>query len=128
MKLLLCEVCGDIIAPCREPLKPRWCACERHAVWWVDPSAGILRVCDSQGRQHGSLKGWPGLAKAWVIGLHNSFLAFPFKHDAESIAQIIDGTPDSYIFAKWRSVVIRIRPGESGDTRWAALPGEEEED
>lgn len=128
MKLLFCEACGDIVAPHRQALKPRFCTCQRHAVWWVDPQRGILRICDTQGRRSGSLKGWPGKAMAWVIGLHNAFLSWPEGHGAQSVATILGDTPDSYIFKTWGSLVIRIRPGESGDTRWAALPGEEEED
>ena len=122
MKLLFCEMCGDIVAPHRLANKPRDCACGRHAVWWVDPSSGVLRAHDRQGRSSGDLAGWPHVAKAWIIGLHNSFLAYPGNHSAGTIGAILEGTPDTYIFKKWGSCVIRIRPGESGDTRWAALP------
>lgn len=128
MKLLFCEVCGDIVAPHRQALETRSCNCQRHTVWWVDPSAGVLRVNDRYGHDSGTFKGWPFEAKAWVLGLHNAFLGWPYNHDADSIKAILDATPDSYIFKTWGSVIIRIRPGESGDTRWAALPGDDEKD
>lgn len=125
MKLLYCEDCGDIIAPYRQADRPRWCLCGRHAVWWVDPARGVLRLFDSEPDnliERGDRLYPKRRPHAWVIGLHNEFLQMPFGHDAESIKTIIDGTPDSYIFKRWGSLVIRIRPGESGDTGWARPP------
>lgn len=122
MKLLFCQDCGDIIAPRPTANVPRDCACGRHAVWWVDPSAGILRVCDRHGFKSGDHEGWPRIARAFVLGMHNAFLTWPEDVDAKVVSLILDSTPDSYLFKRQNSVVIRIRPGESGDTRWAALP------
>lgn len=122
MKLLYCEDCGDIIAPFRQARKARWCVCERHAIWWENPATGVLRVHDSQGFKDGPSTGWPYTARAWVIGMTNLFLGYPDNLGAQDIQDIIDAHEDYYLFKKLRSVAIRIRPGESGDTRWAALP------
>jgi hypothetical protein len=117
MKLLFCQECGDIIAPFGEANRPRWCICKRHAVWWENPQTGVLRVHDARGRD-----GWPIAARAWVIGMTNLFLGYPESLDADAIQAIIDAHDDYYLFKRQRSVAIRIRPGESGDTRWAKLP------
>lgn len=128
MKLLFCQDCGDIIAPHPQADDPRWCRCERHAVWWTDPRKGILRLHD---RQYPPSKGWkyPGRPRAYVIGLTNALLHCQTEGlTAETVQQLIDRHDDSYLFKRWRSLVIRIRPGESGDTGWANLPGKESED
>lgn len=124
MKLLFCEDCGDIIAPWREANRPRDCRCGRHAVWWVNPSTGVLRVCDRQGRPNG----WPNRARAYVLGITNALLYMHGNMTAEKVGQAIDAHEDFYLFKQWRSLIIRIRPGESGDTRWAQIPGTEASD
>lgn len=121
MKLLYCQDCGDIIAPWPTNREVRWCRCKRHAVWWENSVTGVLRCHDARGLT-GEHAGWPREARAYVIGLTNPFLAYPWNHDAASIETIIDGHEDYYLFKKQHSVAIRIRPGASGDTRWAALP------
>lgn len=119
MKALYCQVCGDIIAPNREKLKPRWCRCGRHAVWWIDPAAGVLRVHDKFG----------GAANAYVLGFHNQFLHFSGTHTAVTMQRIVDATPNNYLFAQQGSVVVRFRPGETDDTAWATeLPQEKQAD
>lgn len=117
MKLLMCELCGDIIAPHRKAREPRLCTCQAHAVWWEDPIRGDLRVCAL-----GSVNGWPHVAQAWVLGITNSFLGYPKRLDKDAIAQIVASHDDYYLFKKWESCIIRIRPGETSDTRWAAMP------
>lgn len=116
MKLLFCQDCGDIVAPHRQDMKVRWCNCRTHAIWWVDGTRGILRVHDTRGYNR----------YAFVIGLHNRFLGFPGNHiGAEDVKAILDDTPDTYIFKRINSPVIRIRPGYSNDTAWeATLPPE----
>jgi hypothetical protein len=42
--------------------------------------------------------------------------------NADVITKLIDAHDESYPFKRWRSLVIHIRPGESRDTAWAALP------
>jgi hypothetical protein len=112
MKLLYCESCGDIIAPYREANKPRYCVCERHAVWWTDPTKGVLSVFDT----------WkPTLPPAcYIIGIHNGFLnnEQEFMRE-EDYRQVIRDTPESYYFKQFNTVAIRIRPGTSNDTSYA---------
>lgn len=132
MKLLYCERCGDIVAPFRLPGKPRFCAGECHAVWWLDPGRGVLRLYENSstaawspkapGRDFDAIgKAW--LRKrsphaAWVIGLHNGFLKTDPLGKA-TIRALIEATPDTYIFRSWESLLIKVRPGESNDTDWA---------
>lgn len=127
MKLLLCEDCGDIVAPKRTNRDPRFCECRRHAVWWEDGRKGILRVWDVlEGplRSKVSELWYPVRPRAYVIGLSNTLLQYPDeKISADTIAGLIDLHADSYLFKKIRSLVIRIRPGESSDTAWSRLPG-----
>ena len=133
-KLLFCEICGDIVAPFPTANVPRYCRGGCHAVWWVDPFRGILRLYETRGRYDPPKEGSdPNYAvwlrkrsphAAWVLGLHNQFLHFSQGHSKKTIQTILDGTPDSYIFKTVNSVIIRIRPGESNDTDWAEhLPG-----
>lgn len=119
MKLLYCQLCGDIIAPYREALSPRKCVCGTHAVWWKDVDKGILRVCDTR-----TSNGWPVHAEAYVIGLTNIFLGWPDGREmtAAVTETIIDAHEKHYLFKQRRSPVIRIRPGESGDTQWERMP------
>lgn len=124
MKLLYCEPCGDIIAPFAEALRVRWCRCGRHAVWWENPYSGVLRLWD---KVHGPAmlrdkRPYPREPRAYVIGLTNLLLHRVGPINAEVVQQMIDRHEDYYLFKQWRSLVIRIRPGESDDTGWAALP------
>lgn len=115
MKLMSCAHCGDFISPYREPRKPRWCQCGAFAVWWEDPATGVLRVHAKIGAHLDP--------NAWVLGIHNGFLTLPEPIKAHHVAQLLNETPDSYIFRRIGSPIIRIRPGESNDTAWASLPG-----
>ena len=36
---------------------------------------------------------------------------------------MLDMTPNSYIFKKTRSLIVRFRPGQSSDTAWAKFEG-----
>ncbi len=127
MKLLYCEDCGDIVAPSPKREGVRKCRCGNHAVWWDNPSSGQLRVCCCVGHPEmvKALKGEPHVSPScWVIGLTNLLLHFPLNRtpNAEEVQEIIDKHPDSYIFKQTRSMVIRIRVGQSGDTAYAPLP------
>ena len=129
MKLLFCEPCGDIIAPNPNANDVRWCRCKRHAVWWLNPYSGVLRVWDAEeGPLRSSCDGpiWrPHAPRAYVIGLTNALLRCPVQLNAVIVEELIDAHEDSYLFKRWRSLVIRIRPGESSDTAWSRLPGQE---
>lgn len=124
MKLLYCQDCGDIIAPWSEALRPRWCRCARHAVWWVDPSRGVLRLHDKYYPTAGSDDGpkTPRQPRAYFIGLTNLLLRHEGIIDAKDVQEMIDAHEDTYIFKRIRSLVLRCRPGESSDTAWAPLP------
>jgi hypothetical protein len=130
--MLFCLDCGDIVAPLSTARKPRFCACQRHAVWWENPATGVLRIHDTQGvfdPPNPNYVGGPDAQPQWqrkhpphmayIIGLHNRFLTWEKGHSKESVAMLLDSTPDSYIFRRINSLVIRIRPGESNDTDWA---------
>jgi hypothetical protein len=121
MKLLYCQDCGDITAPWPQANKPKYCRCGRHAVWWVHPSAGILRVYDKYGNE-----GQPIEARAYVLGLTNAWLLASDHVDwtGDKSIEIADQHPESYLFKTRRHCIVRFRPGESGDTRWANLPAE----
>ncbi len=132
MKLLFCQDCGDIIAPHPIDGQPRWCRCKRHAVWWKDGRAGVLRLWDARegpvcsiGDDHGNEAPlwYPHRPRGYVIGLTNMLLNYGSESiNADVVKEMIDAHGDYYIFKRWRSLVIRIRPGESGDTAWSRLP------
>lgn len=117
MKLMVCAHCNDFISPFSEPRKPRWCQCGMHAVWWENPHTGALRI-------H---RKFPSDRNAWVLGINNSFLMLPEPITAEDIKRIDDECPDSYLFKRIHSPLIRIRPGQSNDTGYAPLPSAPEE-
>lgn len=112
MKLLMCRVCGDTISPHRQNLKPRTCECGEYSVWWVNGAAGVLEVRANRGNK----------GHAWVLGINNSFLTLPEPISAHDIKRIDDECPDSYIFKRIHSPIIRIRPGQSNDTSWWTPP------
>src|SRR5690348_7334890 len=101
MKLLYCEDCGDIIAPWPKANRPRYCDCRSHAVWWVDPDKGILRVCATSGHPEvvKAYNGAPaGDPRAFVIGITNALLKYPGDRtpSAEEVQELVDSHPDSY--------------------------------
>lgn len=142
-KLLFCAECGDVVAPGQRDMSPRWCACKRHAVWWRDGRRGLLSVHDAWMPERSGGDG----GKGWVIGLHNGVLTagglvcstgspveevpaangdgtitlrgntLTRKHWVER--ELAD-TPDSYLFKRANSLVVRIAPGASSDTQWEA--------
>jgi hypothetical protein len=123
VKLLFCQECGDIIAPHHEELTPRWCTCGRHAVWWLNLGTGTLRLHDRLSARDIEERHYPARPRAYVIGLTNALLMYSGEAlNADVVTALIDAHDDSYLFKRWRSLVIRIRPGESGDTAWASLP------
>lgn len=122
MKLMFCQECGDILAPFADANKPRWCCCGRHAVWWIDPRTGAIRLHD---KKYPVSEGWkyPARPRAYILGITNSFLNCPLECiGATEIAEIIDSHNDYYLFKRWRSCIVRIRPGEADLTAWADLP------
>lgn len=127
-KLLFCAECGDVVAPSHVDKQPRFCRCQRHAVWWDDGSKGHVRVIDTWVPHRSSSLG----AKAWIIGIHNGLLteggitcdAGNGQTTAAQVAALLDDTPDTYLFKRANSLVIRFTPGSTGDSNWASsLPG-----
>lgn len=140
-KLMFCGACGDMVAPGQVDMRARWCHCGRHAVWWRDGRRGLLSVHD---RLFPERNGGAG-GKAWVIGLHNMLTMMGGSTaDPNSrwctpnevgdpptdgnlltrkkwVEQALEDTPDTYLFKRVNSLVIRIAPGYSGDTRWDAV-------
>ncbi len=117
MKALVCQVCGDIIAPLAQPRQPRWCRCQTHAVWWEDPARGDIRLFQQFGPKHES--GVPVMPRAFVLGLHNGFL-YGGQTTRQLIEEVLADTPDDYVFRQIGHLAAMIRPGSTRDTRWAA--------
>lgn len=121
MKLLYCQACGDILAPLATARTPRWCRCGAHAIWWENPALGVLRLYERDGRYDppdGREHTWSRKRsphRAYVLGLHNGFLAYGH----EAIPELLASTPSTYLFKTANSILVRIRPGESNDTDWA---------
>lgn len=110
MKLMICHDCSDFVVPASLP-NVKFCRCARHAVWWEDAQAGTIRVYDK-------LSG----AACWLLGIHNGLITYPQKSSADLIRQIIDATPDSYLFKRQQSLIVKFRPGETSDSAYAPLP------
>lgn len=140
MKLMFCGICGDVVSPGLTNRQPRWCHCGRHAVWWEDSQRGILSLHDSND-PYRTVADFG--AFAWVIGLHNGILIhgglcsskeFPVENRngvttkgnlltrKEWVQELLDETPNTYLFKRANSLVIRIAPGWIFDTGWAPLP------
>lgn len=131
MKMLLCEECMDIVVPDHRDRVARHCRCYRHAVWWDDGVKGTLKIFDARREQDAQRTSdadghrtviYP--RRAYVIGLTNALLTWPEETlTAASVQEMIDMHPDSYLFKRYRSLVVRFRPGHSSDTSYAdALP------
>lgn len=148
-KLLFCGACHSLTPPSPYNMEPTWCSCKRHAVWWRDGQRGLISVFDSMfpARVMGGSGGC-----GWIIGIHNGILTeggvvgYPprtgdtindppkfgpdpgnFVTTKERVKELLDDTPDSYIFKRAESLIIRIYPGYSGDSEWAErLPTAEE--
>lgn len=123
MKAIFCEICGTITSPGSQDMSPRSCECGLHRTWWVNGAAGILRV-QFMGAAADPETGSPaGVPRVWVLGISNSLLHHPSlgMPSAVDIEEMLDQTPETYIFRRTRSNVIRIRPGQSSDTGWAVF-------
>ena len=111
-----CEECGDIVAPYRQNRRPRACQCGRYSIWWENSFTGVVRVYDAHQR------GWRGCA-VWVVGLANSFLSHVGRVTPDITQGLLDEIPDSYLFKRQNSLVIKFRPAETSDSAFAsALP------
>jgi hypothetical protein len=135
MKVLFCYADGhaDIVCPDPTPLQPVACRCGRHKVWWVEPTLGTLRVSDVERDRHWIVTETPGGTRwahsgifwrpaAYVLGINNGFLFYPESHTRDSVQALLDAIPNTYLFQRQGSHIIRIRPGDSNDTAWAPTP------
>lgn len=118
MKIMYCESCGDLVVPHNEAYRPRWCGCTRAAVWWENPATGQLKVYHTTGKHCVS-----------VIGIHNDLLRAPFpkyqgsEYEHGSIQRkdmdaILEATDQHYLFKTQHSLIIRVRPGFTGDIKF----------
>ena len=124
MKILFCENCGDLVVPSVEAYRPKWCRCGGSCCWWIEPNKGEFACWSQLGKESVS-----------IIGINNSLFttSFPLiesegkklEHgciNKITIKELIDSTPDSYIFKKVESLICRFRPGFSSDTFFASKP------
>lgn len=124
MKALYCEACGTITSPGQEDRVPRSCGCGAHRCWWENGATGQFRVEYMDGHPLTRETGAPPTKSAlqcWVLGISNSFLQHttagtPSKEDIDTM---LARTPDSYLFKKTGSMIVRLRPGQTSDTAWA---------
>ena len=126
MKAIYCEICGTITSPGSRDREPRSCSCEAHRCWWENGRTGQLRVEYLLGHPETRKLGAPwGNPEVWVLGVHNGFLHLPSIESptAAEVDALLDMTPNSYIFKKTRSLIVRFRPGQSSDTAWAKFEG-----
>lgn len=126
MKAIYCQLCGDIVAPFGLRA-PRTCACGAHSVWWENQERGLIRVCDNRDHPEAvkAYGGAPmGQPKVWILGITNALLSFPSDGTptTDQVQSLIDQHPASYLFKSTRSLIVRIRPGQSGDSAWSAPP------
>ena len=129
-KLMYCEFCHSIVQPDNKPRQPTFCSCKQHAVWWEDPRAGVLAVYYAgqmslmvkRAAQLRTQVMYPTVPYVYVLGLHNGLLRFEGSSTKKKIEDELAATPDSYLFKTQNSLIIKIRPGESGDTGYAPLP------
>jgi hypothetical protein len=126
MKAIYCEICGTITSPGPRDMYPKECHCGAHRCWWADGRLGQFRVEYLIGHPEARKLGAPwGNPEVWVLGVHNGFLHSPSSGSptAAEVDALLDMTPDSYIFKKTRSLIVRFRPGQSSDTAWAKFEG-----
>lgn len=97
--------------------EPRWCACGRHAIWWIDHVN--VGVHDKEATKADGGLIYP--QKAWVMGIMNSFLNEGWK-GKHTIQRMIDECPPDYKFKKDNSPVVLVRPGQSRDSGYYDLP------
>lgn len=124
MKALWHAECSTIISP---PADGKWvgCRCGGAACRWRNPTRGLFELAERG----------DAFRSARVIGFHNGWLladreagATPMASDEweRRTAEILEATPDSYLFKRRHCPVVIIAPGETGDTfrmPWADYEG-----
>ena len=111
MKILFAECCGTLVVPNKKENKPKSCDCGKSYVWWENSLMGRL-VIYAEDRSLIS-----------VLGLHNGLLTHDMGNNyavlKDDIKEIVDDTPDSYLFKTYGSLIIRVKVGITNDMRWA---------
>jgi len=124
MKLLFAECCGDLIVPASYAHSPRWCRCGSACCWWREPLSGLFSCYSIHGEQ-----------KVSILGINNSLLYTEFpkiKNEGKetefgaiqrnAIQEMIEQTPDHFLFKQMRSMIVRFRPGFTNDTKFEEPP------
>jgi hypothetical protein len=111
MKILFAECCGALVVP-GSGGEVSWCRCKAACCWWEDPPSGKF-ACHS----HFGING------VSVIGIHNSLLSEMFPNgfgaiQKNTIKQIIEDTPETYLFKTVESLIVRFRPEFTNDTKF----------
>jgi len=108
MKLIFCDKCGTITAPMQHPYPiiykiPVSCLCKDSWCWWENAEQGILKVVGEH---------------AYAIGIANNLLNA--KTDGvvgrEEMDKLIAEIPDNYLFKLHSSLIVKYKPGITGDT------------
>lgn len=126
MKAIYCQICGSITSPGSSDMVPKNCHCGTHRCWWVDGRTGQFRVEYLVGHPLTRPNGAPAdTPQVWILGVHNEFLHHRSNGspNVDEVKLMLEQTPSSYIFKTTGSLIIRIRPGQSGDTAWAKFEG-----
>jgi hypothetical protein len=121
MKILFCENCGDLVIPNIQAYEPNWCRCQAACCWWIDPQKGSFACWSQFGERLVS-----------ILGINNMLLTEPFmvtENQSEfgciqktAIERMLLETPDSYLFKRVNSMIIRFRPGFTSETTFATPP------
>ena len=120
MKMLLCENCGDLVVPSVTAHEAKWCRCNASCCWWINPKNGEFGCWSQLGKRAVS-----------IVGINNMLFTEPFSKagsdelgciQQESIDRMINETPDSFLFKRLKSMIIRFRPGFTSDTIFATVP------
>lgn len=109
---MFCSRCFDFRALSPEQMDKRWaivaCQCGTVEGRWTDPMRG-LAIFREDGRDRPR--------HAWLIGIHNEFL---LTEDPRLAHRVWD-TAEGYLFKSYESPVIKVRPGQSSDTRFVSM-------
>jgi len=116
--MLWARCCATLIVPHPQDLVVRWCKCQKSACWWENGASGRFAAYSTLGPS--DIEG---------LGLHNDILRHALYDrsgnlkgascltEAE-IKEFLANTPDSYLFKRINSLIIKFRLGYTSDTRF----------
>lgn len=127
MKALYCSACGAIIGLPQDTTV--WgCRCRRVYARWVDPDRGtcmftefVEPLPDDAKRSDPSPPTRDEPECAWLLGIDNAILrgAWAKPPRGPSYLEYRDWmNAEGTLFKTYESVIIRVRPGESSDSRF----------